>query len=114
MNITVKELIKDQLDWADDSGKYGDLTFPVILESYKEIFENILETYKKELDELKQQILYKEDFWPQSYCINCEKVDRCILSSCSENTWRNNYVLKENYVLKHNPKYDKLPNKEEK
>ncbi|PQP78653.1 hypothetical protein C6B38_04685 [Spiroplasma sp. ChiS] len=66
----------------------------------------------KELAELKQQILYKEDFWFQSYCINCEKVDKCILSSCSENTWRNNYVLKDNYVLKHNPKYDKLPSKE--
>ncbi|APE74881.1 hypothetical protein [Spiroplasma citri] len=60
---------------------------------------------KKELAELKQQILYKEDFYFQLYCINCEKVDECILSSCSEKT------LRKNYVLKDNSKYDKLPSK---
>ncbi|AXF96058.1 hypothetical protein [Spiroplasma phoeniceum] len=112
MNITVKELIKDQLDWADDSGKYGDLTFPVILESYKEIFENILETYKKELDELKQQILYKEDFDAQYYCSYHGHWDQCIVEDEEEPTEEqlSKYIL----ILKDNSKYDKLPSKEEK
>ncbi|AXF95436.1 hypothetical protein [Spiroplasma phoeniceum] len=106
MNITVKELIKDQLDWADDSGKYGDLTFPVILESYKEIFENILETYKKELAELKQQILYKEDFKEFDYCINCIDDYFPFDDRCSTCKWKRIIDLKDN------SKYDKLPSKE--
>ncbi|WFG95984.1 hypothetical protein M0C40_07735 [Spiroplasma citri] len=69
------------------------------------------ELLKKELAELKQQILYKEDFYFQLFCINCEKVDKCILSSCSKNTLKD---YRKNYVLKDNSKYDKLPSKEDK
>ncbi|PQP78988.1 hypothetical protein C6B38_02970 [Spiroplasma sp. ChiS] len=80
------------------------------LKAENETLEAENEALKKELAKLKQQILYKEDFWFQLYCINCEKVDKCILSSCSENTWRNNYVLKDNSKSK----YDTLPSKEDK
>nr|CAK99927.1 hypothetical protein n-terminal truncated [Spiroplasma citri] len=69
------------------------------------------EKLKKELDELKQQQLFKEDFWYQLYCIHCEKVDKCILSRCSKNTLKD-YI--KYYVLEDNSKYDKLPSKEEK
>ncbi|APE75348.1 hypothetical protein [Spiroplasma citri] len=65
------------------------------------------ELLKNEITELKQQILYKEDFYFQLFCINCEKVDECILSNCSKNT------LRKNYVLSDSSKYDKLPSKED-
>ncbi|WFG95820.1 hypothetical protein M0C40_06875 [Spiroplasma citri] len=52
------------------------------------------ELLKKELAELKQQILYKEDFYFQLFCINCEKVDKCILSSCSKNTLKKKLCFK--------------------
>ncbi|WFG99702.1 hypothetical protein M1771_06810 [Spiroplasma citri] len=52
------------------------------------------ELLKKELAKLKQQILYKEDFYFQLFCINCEKVDKCILSSCSKNTLKKKLCFK--------------------
>ncbi|WFG99375.1 hypothetical protein M1771_05130 [Spiroplasma citri] len=74
-----------------------------------EALNSKIRALKAELAELKQQILYKEDFYFQLFCINCEKVDKCILSSCSKNTLKD---YRKNYDLKDNSKYDKLPSKD--
>lgn len=49
---SVKELINSQLEWATEMGKYGDLAVPVILETYKEIFTELLQAYINEIGRL--------------------------------------------------------------
>ncbi|PQP79345.1 hypothetical protein C6B38_01520, partial [Spiroplasma sp. ChiS] len=97
--INTSTLTKQQLEqltcyWGK---KIMNITESIKFNKIKEENEKI----KKELAKLKQFQLKKSDFWVQFYCINCEKVDRCILSSCSENTLRKNYVLKDNSKSKY-------------
>ncbi|QED24568.1 hypothetical protein [Spiroplasma citri] len=70
------------------------------------------EALKEELDELKQQILYKEDFDAQYYCSYHGHWDQCIVEDEEEPTEEqlSKYIL----ILKDNSKYYKLPSKEEK
>ncbi|AXF95962.1 hypothetical protein [Spiroplasma phoeniceum] len=65
---------------------------------------------KEELTELKQQILYKEDFDAQYYCSYHGHWDQCIVEDEEEPTEEqlSKYIL----ILKDNPKYDKLPSKD--
>ncbi|AXF95188.1 hypothetical protein [Spiroplasma phoeniceum] len=62
------------------------------------------EALKKELDELKQQILYKEDFKEFAHCMNCG--DDYFFNRCLTCGWKKIIDLKDN------SKYDKLPSKE--
>ncbi|PQP78774.1 hypothetical protein C6B38_04085 [Spiroplasma sp. ChiS] len=64
------------------------------------------ELLKKELAELKQQQLFKEDFKEFDYCINCG--DEFSFNRCRNCGWKRIIDLKDN------SKYDKLPSKEEK
>ncbi|WFG99464.1 hypothetical protein M1771_05595 [Spiroplasma citri] len=69
----------------------------------------------KELDELKQQILYKEDFYFQCWWGNVDYDEDC------EEIWQGDGICHNNehkdswtWQLEDNSKYDKLPSKEDK
>lgn len=61
-----------------------------------------------EIEKLKQQQLFKEDFIVHKYCINCRDEEFPFNNKCRTCGWKRIINLKDN------SKYDKLPSKDAK
>lgn len=96
MSKTVKELIKEEIEYWLDDDTY-EFSVSTIKSDIKGTLEMILEEYEKEIQELKQNQLKKSDFIDVHLCSE--------ISDCEEN------CNKKDWLLKDNTKYNTLEEK---
>lgn len=143
--MTVKDLIKEEIEYWLDDDNY-EFSVSTVKTGFKDSLEMILKQYEKEIaekdkeinsfkqqidmahyfnqnlsseiEELKQQILFKEDFCVSFYCerkyeggciIEVDDLTEKEIIDC----WNDEFIQKI-IQLKDNSLYDKLPSKEDK